>query len=157
MLNQCESARERWGGVSEVIDRWLKERQELLILFCNLSKDEPVITEDDQVEKEATLRRFCQILVDYVSAGHFEIYNQLAKEGKEFGDEEGLARAKKHYQVVDTTTEHTLDFNDKYQETDDMSSLTKDLSALGETLAVRFEAEDCMIEILHMAHKDQVT
>lgn len=157
MLNKCESARERWGGVSEVIDRWLKERQELLILFCNLSKDEQIITEEDQEEKEAQLRRFCQILVDYVSAGHFEIYSQLAKEGREFGDEDGLTRAKKHYEVVDATTEHTLDFNDKYQETDDMSSLTQDLSSLGETLAVRFEAEDCMIEILHMAHKDQVT
>ena len=31
MLENCRNARERWGGVSELIDRWLKERQELLV------------------------------------------------------------------------------------------------------------------------------
>jgi len=30
MLENCQSAKERWGGVSEIIDRWLQERQELL-------------------------------------------------------------------------------------------------------------------------------
>lgn len=153
MLDNCESARERWGGVSEIIDRWLKERKDLLVLFCNLSNKD---SDDTAEEKELNLRRFCQILVDYVSAGHFEVYEQLVKEGKDFGDTEGLEKAKVHYKAIDGTTEQILDFNDKYQETDDLSSLTPDLSALGEALATRFEAEDNMIEILHVAHKDAV-
>ena len=37
MLENCRNARERWGGVSELIDRWLKERQELLVHYCELS------------------------------------------------------------------------------------------------------------------------
>lgn len=153
MLDNCHSARERWGGVSDIIDRWLQERQDLLVLFCKLPKQKETDLAD---ETETLLRRFCQILVDYVSAGHFEIYEQLVAEGREFDDQEGLAQAKKHYQDIDSTTEQILDFNDKYQETDDITSLVADLSGLGEALANRFEAEDKMIAILHTSHKDQV-
>ena len=32
MLEDCKSAQERWGGVSEIIDRWLQERQQMLVL-----------------------------------------------------------------------------------------------------------------------------
>ena len=34
MLENCKTARERWGGVSVIIDRWLQERQDLLVLFA---------------------------------------------------------------------------------------------------------------------------
>lgn len=153
MLDNCKSARERWGGVSDIIDRWLQERQDLLVLYCNLSA---IKDNDISEETQETLRKFCQIVVDYVSAGHFEIYEQLVNEGREFDDHAGLKRAKVHYQTIDGTTEEILDFNDKYQETDDLTSVVSDLSTLGEAMAVRFEAEDHMIEILHNAHKDQV-
>ncbi len=153
MLENCESARDRWGGVSDIIDRWLNERKDLLVLYCNLTRRD---SGDTAEEREVYLRKFCQILVDYVSAGHFEIYEQLVKEGKEFGDIEGLNTAKVHYKAIDGTTEQILDFNDKYQETDDLESLERDLSSLGEALATRFEAEDNMIEVLHTAHKDEV-
>ena len=49
-----------------------------------------------------------------------------------------------------------LDFNDKYQETDDLETLGADLSVLGETLETRFGAEDRMIAMLHTAHRDLV-
>ena len=153
MLENCQSARERWGGVSDIIDRWLQERQDLLVLFCKLSAQKDV---SFSAETEETLRNFCQILVDYVSAGHFEIYEQLVNEGREFDDYEGLLQAKQHYKTVDSTTELILDFNDKYQETDHLASLVTDLSRLGESLATRFEAEDQMIELLHNSHKNQV-
>lgn len=153
MLENCQSARERWGGVSEIIDRWLKERQDMLVLFCKLSAQKSVPFSE---ETEITLRHFCQILVDYVSAGHFEVYEQLVNEGHEYDDQEGLSVAKVQYKTIDTTTEFILDFNDKYQETDDLSSLLADLSKLGESMATRFEAEDKMIEVLHNSHRDQI-
>ncbi len=96
-------------------------------------------------------------MVDYTSAGHFEVYDQLVKEGQEFDDKEGLKSAGESFKIVDATTEEILDFNDKYQETDDLDAILGDLSKLGETLASRFEAEDSMIEVLHVAHKHQVT
>jgi regulator of sigma D len=152
MLDNVESARERWGGVSSIIDRWLQERQDMLVIYCELSGEDPA--KGDFGQKLQTL---CQILVDYVSAGHFEVYDQLVKEARDFDDTEALKEAPALFDVVDATTEDVLDFNDKYQEVDDLTTISVDLSRLGEVLATRFEAEDRMIEVLHVAHKDQVT
>lgn len=151
MLDNVESARERWGGVSSIIDRWLQERQDLLVLYCELSG-----LGEESAQRGEKLQTLCQILVDYVSAGHFEIYDQLVKEARDFEDTDALKQAPKLFDVVDATTEAVLDFNDKYQETDDLTTIAEDLSQLGEVLATRFEAEDRMIEVLHVAHKDQV-
>ena len=154
MLENCQNAKERWGGVSIIIDRWLQERQDMLVQYCDISGiDKGANYESIRGEK---LRTLCQILVDYVSAGHFEIYDQLIKEGREFDDEEALHEAGKLFTIVDGTTEKLLDFNDKYLETDDLSSLETDLSNLGETLEIRFSAEDRMISVLHTSHKDLV-
>ncbi|MFL0811085.1 MAG: sigma D regulator [Agarilytica sp.] len=154
MLDNCTTAQERWGGVSEIIDRWLQERKQLLIQYCNLSE---LAEEALDASIAPLVQALCQIMVDYTSAGHFEVYDQLMKEGQEFNDEEGLKSASESFKTVDKTTETILDFNDKYQETDDLDSILADLSNLGETLASRFEAEDSMIEVLHVAHKDIVT
>lgn len=154
MLNDCKTAQERWGGVSDIIDKWLQDRQQLLVQYCKLS--EPT----DEVNDTSTapmVQSLCQIMVDYTSAGHFEIYDRLMKEGQEYNDKEGLKSAGESFKIVDSTTEVILDFNDKYQETDDLSSIIEDLSKLGEVLANRFEAEDNMISVLHVAHKHQVT
>ena len=153
MLENCQTAQERWGGVSEIIDRWLDERKELLVDYCELSN---ALSGDDDGDRGGRLRKLCQIMVDYVSAGHFEVYEQLVQEAKELDDTEGLRAASPHYKTIDGTTEDILDFNDKYQETDDLDALNEDLSKVGEWLATRFEAEDSMIEVLHVAHKDQV-
>lgn len=153
MLENCQNAQERWGGVSEIIDRWLKERQELLVIYCSLSD---LSSDPDKIERGGELKALCQIMVDYVSAGHFEIYDQLVKEGREFEDKAGLKRAGELFKKIDETTEFALDFNDKYLETDDLESIHKDLSRLGEILASRFEAEDMMIEVLHTANRDKV-
>ena len=154
MLENCKTAKERWGGVSEIIDRWLEERQEMLVQYCALSGLDQNLSDLQRGDK---LRSFCQILVDYVSAGHFEVYDQLIKEGREFDDADALQEAGKLYDTIDATTERLLDFNDKYLETDDISSLSEDLSQLGEALEVRFSAEDRLISVLHTSHKDLVS
>jgi regulator of sigma D len=33
MLEGCQNAQERWGGVHKIIDKWLNERQELLVFY----------------------------------------------------------------------------------------------------------------------------
>jgi len=157
MLENCKSARERWGGVSNIIDRWLQERQDLLVQFCSLSSHiEDTGSVEEIAENGRDLKALCQILVDYISAGHFEVYDQLLKEGREFEDADALKEAGTLFTTVDNTTESILDFNDKYLETDDLDTLVIDLSQLGESLATRFEAEDRMISVLHIAHKDLV-
>lgn len=154
MLENCKSAKERWGGVNIIIDRWLQERQELLVDYCSLSE----VDKFDEKNSDHTqkIQVFCQTMMDYISAGHFEVYDQLIKEGKDFDDRSALEKAATLYEKIDVTTEHLLDFNDKYQETDDLSSLADDLSLVGQHLESRFQAEDQMIAVLHVSHKEMV-
>ena len=156
MLENCRNARERWGGVSELIDRWLKERQELLVCYCDLSA-ETEFTRTDALT--AKFVRLCEVLVDYVSAGHFEIYGQLIREAREFNDG-GLELATRLYPRIQQTTEVALDFNDRLDgrslsETE-VRALFEALSRLGEALESRFEMEDLLIEHLHNAHAGKV-
>ncbi|MBD3642183.1 MAG: sigma D regulator [Marinobacter sp.] len=156
MLENCRNARERWGGVSELIDRWLKERQELLVHYCDLSG------ESDFSQTEALTEKFvrlCEVLVDYVSAGHFEIYEQLIQEAREFNDG-GLELAAKVYPRIEQTTEIALNFNDRLNGQSlseaQIRELFSELSRLGEVLENRFEMEDFLIEHLHNAHAGKV-
>ncbi|MDC0661307.1 sigma D regulator [Marinobacter sp. SS21] len=156
MLENCRSAKERWGGVSDLIDRWLKERQELIVHFCELSGTDSQTSENGLVDKFV---RLCEILVDYVSAGHFEVYEQLIREAKEFNDG-GLELAAKVYPRLAQTTEVALNFNDRLDgnklTSDDLRELFQELSRLGETLESRFEMEDFLIEQLHNVHAEKV-
>lgn len=156
MLNDCRTAKERWGGVSELIDRWLKARQDLIVQYCSLS-GMSAIGEVEVVRKRLGL--LCEILVDYVSAGHFEVYEQLIQEAREFNDG-GLELASKIYPRITASTEHALAFNDRF-DVGDMSAeglkaAYSELSTLGEVLEERFSLEDLLIESLHTAHEDQV-
>ncbi|MFN2362130.1 MAG: sigma D regulator [Marinobacter sp.] len=156
MLDNCRNARERWGGVSELIDRWLKERQELLVHYCDLSGT------TDYSQTKALREKFvrlCEVLVDYVSAGHFEIYEQLVQEAREFNDG-GLELAARLYPKIEQTTELALNFNDRLNgqslTESEVRELFLQLSELGENLESRFEMEDYLIEHLHNAHADKV-
>lgn len=156
MLENCRTAKERWGGVSDLIDRWLKERQELIVHYCELSNTENGDATEESVRKFV---RLCEILVDYVSAGHFEVYEQLIQEAKEFNDG-GLELAAKVYPRLEQTTEVALNFNDRLDggklSEAEVRSLFDDLSKLGENLESRFEMEDFLIEHLHNVHADKV-
>lgn len=156
MLDNCRNARERWGGVSELIDRWLKERQELLVHYCELSGTTDYSQTD---ELHTRFVKLCEVLVDYVSAGHFEIYEQLVREAREFNDG-GLELVARLYPKIEKTTETALNFNDRLNgkslTESEVRELFQQLSELGETLESRFEMEDFLIEHLHNAHAEKV-
>jgi regulator of sigma D len=156
MLENCQNAKERWGGVSEIIDKWLKERQDLIVKFCSLSGTSD-LSRSGNVAQE--FENLCELLVDYVSAGHFEVYDQLVAEAKEF-DDGGIELAEKIIPKIQQTTEQALRFNDRFDVTEKsergLSVLLSDLSELGEILEERFELEDLLIESLHTNHEDQV-
>ena len=157
MLEHCQNARERWGGVSELIDRWLKERQDLLVRYCELSAENDYSQCDSLQPK---LVRLCEMLMDYVSAGHFEIYEQLVRGAREFNDDDGLELAAKVYPRITETAQVILDFNDRVDGSElsepEMQALFTKLSLVGETLASRFELEDLLIAHLHTANEDKV-
>ena len=153
MLDQC-SIEERFEGVNQLIGRWLRERQNLIVQFCALSG-----IHDSRPDAEATTKRlehFCELLVDYVSTGHFEVYYELIREAEAFDD--GSAELAKSLlpHIIDST-EQAMHFHDTYTDAKATAeALPKDLSKLGETLAGRFDYEDQLIETLHEAHRIQV-
>jgi regulator of sigma D len=148
MLESCQNAQERWGGVHLLIDRWLQERRELVAAYAAASASTPG-------EHADALRSFCEILLDYVSAGHFEVYEQLTSEAKAFGDTRGLDLAQRIYPRIEAITESALAFNDRCDAGAECAALLEELKRLGQLLHERFELEDCLIEVLHNAHQQQ--
>jgi regulator of sigma D len=83
--------------------------------------------------------------MDYMAFGHFEIYERIAH-----GDEKRtdvINVAEKVYDRVVEATEYAVAFNDKYDSTKKYNDdqLEKDLSILGEELAIRVEMEDKLV------------
>jgi len=154
MLDKCRNAKERWGGVSEIIDTWLEERQLLISQYVAL----PQKSVARELTEQAEL--FCEVLMDYLSSGHFEVYEQLLREGKEFHDG-SLEEAQKIYGKIQPTTDRALDFNDNFSNIADptlqqVREFLEALSQLGESLEERFALEDQMIEVVHNSHRDLV-
>jgi regulator of sigma D len=153
MLDNCD-IKERWSGVNELIARWLGERQSLIVQYCAISG---IHEFSPQGANRNRLQKFCQLLLDYVSAGHFEVYYQLLREAEAFQDGSAEA-AKALLPEINGTTAEALDFNDKYADAQPvgLQNLARDLSRLGEVLAARFDHEDHLISVLHAAHREQV-
>ncbi|WP_151704965.1 sigma D regulator [Nitrincola alkalilacustris] len=155
MLEKCRNAKERWGGVSKIIDQWLEQRQQLISTFINLP--EARVGEELNLE----LDKFCSLLMDYLSSGHFEVYEQLLREGSDFADG-SVEKAQLLLPKIQPSTDVALDFNDSFNGFDlptlsELREFTAALSHLGEELEERFEIEDQLIEVLHNAHRSQVT
>lgn len=157
MLEQCKNAKELWGGVHDLIDRWLNERREVIVRMFAITGLPDGKTSDEPVEQR--VEAFCEILVDYVSAGHFEIYEQLMREAREFKDG-GEELAQSLLPRIQVTTEQVLDFNDIYSGAAAtlarLDSLEADVSRVAEALEERFELEDQLIQALHEVHRDKV-
>lgn len=147
MLESCQNAQERWGGVHKLIDSWLKARHELVRAFDALGAKPEALAQNCE-----SLQDFCGVLVDYVSTGHFEIYEQLTSEAKAFNDKRGLELAETIYPRIDVITEKLLAFNDLC---DAGKCAAEKFKELGGLLHERFELEDCLIEVLHNAHKEE--
>ena len=133
--------------MSEMIERWIEERRELLLKYCELT--EVTDFSDPENNYDTELQQFCEIMVDYVSVGHFEVFEQITKEAEIFGNDQGLDKSPKLIDKIQTTTELILDFNDKYITAKDLDALIIDLAALGETFVQRFADEDVLIDLLH--------
>ncbi|WP_428241219.1 sigma D regulator [Gynuella sp.] len=156
MLQQITNAKERWGGVNDVIDRWLNERQELLVRFCSIEGLEEFQSTPTSVSSK--IQSFFDILIDYVSAGHFEVYEKLLKQADQYNDD-GRTLYDRVYPELQKNTQENLDFADKYATEElcrqNRESLSSDLSKLGEALENRFQLEDQLIEQLHEVHREK--
>ena len=79
MLNQLENLTERVGGNNKLVDRWLLVRKHLLVAYYNLVGLKPG-KESFMRLNEKALDDFAKSLVDYLSSGHFNIYERIIGE-----------------------------------------------------------------------------
>ncbi|MGS2875088.1 sigma D regulator [Enterobacter huaxiensis] len=147
MLNQLESLTERVGGSNKLVDRWLHVRKHLLVAYYNLVGIKPG-KESYMRLNEKALDDFCQSLVDYLSDGHFNIYERIIREME--GTSPFLA-ATKLYPLLEANTQQIMDYYDSTLENaidhDNYLEFQQALSDLGEALEERFTLEDKLIAL----------
>lgn len=132
------------------VSDWLEERNQLIVLYCKLSGNKKQLHLPDNKE----LNQFCDILIDYVSAGHFEVYEQIVNACETNGPS-SIQLLESLYPQISETTDIVVNFNDKYANFEDnmeLKFLDNDLSLLGEAIAKRVELEDSLIETLKIKH-----
>ena len=140
---------ERRTGSQSVIDKLVAERAEMLGLFCRVAGLEPFEHQHHRKPARKLLQEFCQVLVDYIAAGHFSLYERIVNGTERRGAIKDLAG--RLYPRISDTTQYALDFNDKYDNGEDdeiADSFHDDLSKLGEALALRVELEDQIINVM---------
>lgn len=162
MLEQVKGSAEQWGGVNNIINTWLVERQELIRLYCSLTENgaftensSPTENKPNKAKFLQNLEVFCEVLMDYLSAGHFEVFAELENEARCF-DSRGIKLVKAIYPYLEQSTEIALWFNDRCDQLQHSDAQTEqirsELSYLGESLTDRFELEDQLIEYVHHAN-----
>ena len=152
MLNKFKRTQEQWGGSSEVIDHWLETRQSLIVEYCKLAALQPCSTKSavSTLPTPDELQIFCQHVVDYISEGHFKIYDMVMDKWRSTGFE-GTDEINQTYAQIVLTTEPLLNFTDRYAdvpEDDDLETFDSDLSLIGEIIEARFEVEDQLIQLI---------
>ena len=130
----------------ELIAKLQNGRREVWSLYCKVAELKPFSANDIV---KILLTQFSQILVDYVSLGHFGVYERLLA-GTERRSRV-LTVAKELYPEFSATTDAAISFNDKYDNVEKIEvfeDLEQDLSILGESLAKRIDLEDRLCEVM---------
>ena len=129
---------------TQTINSLLEERQQVLVSMCELAELESAEVPAETVIRN--LRNFNQQLVDYTALGHFEIYERIIDGKERRGNIKKIAD--RVYPMISKTTQLFVDYNDKYEGTDEAESLAhlySDLSMIGEAMAERIESEDMLL------------
>ncbi len=146
MKEQADETEERRCQSNELVQHMLKERKQLLSLMLKVSTEGP---DAASVKSVAHLEEFNQVLVDYIAAGHFGLYDRIA-EGKE-RRRSVSELAIQIYPRIEQTTQIALAFDEKYNPENNEHELhhfQEDLSMLAEELTTRIEYEDQLIQLL---------
>jgi regulator of sigma D len=151
MPHRSKDPKQQFAAVDDLLGRWLKGRNTLLSKYTELA----VTTETSMGESELKTMQEALggLIVDYISAGHFEVFDELINESQLYADGGRKLAARLIPQISDTT-EFILAYEEKYGAGQEYpETLERDLSALGEMLETRFVLEDQLIAGLHSRHR----
>lgn len=121
-----------------------EERSQMWGKYCQIADMKAQFA---SAEIRPLLADFLQVLIDYVSLGHFGMYEQLTKNRPP----EDLSFASRIYPLFSKTTVSAVTFCDRYENHNrhlKADHLMQDLSSLGENLAQRMELEDRLCSML---------
>lgn len=146
MTKTAKAVKHPRSGTRQLIDDMLTQRTRMLKLMCELSQQD-LKQADDNIRE--TLDDFLTVLVDYIAAGHFGLYERIA-----MGSERRtpvVETAREIYPRIADTTVAAVEFNEVYGNADGKTlaaRLAKDLSTLGEEVTTRIELEDRLINAM---------
>ena len=146
-----QPANDRRSRTRKEIKQLISERNEVLSMYCSLAGCDGTNSVAAAEVGAETLQEFCQVLIDYIATGHFELYRRISEGEEKRNDIVKLCDT--IYPRIEATTKIAVDFNDMYDGgnnyTDSLKSqLSQNLSKLGEELATRIELEDQLINTL---------
>lgn len=151
MPHRSQDPKQQFAAVDDLLGRWLKGRNTLLSKYTELALSTE--TNLDGPELKIMQQALGGLIVDYISAGHFEVFDELINEAQLYADGGRKLGARLIPQVSDTT-EVILAYEEKYGAGQEYpETLERDLSALGEMLETRFVLEDQLIAGLHSRHR----
>lgn len=133
-----------------LVYKWLQASQNLMVALNQLCQLRPFYLAQNQTQVVDALQEFCQMLVDYVSLGHFVVYEHMVNVIELCQSSQTIIPKNLLKQLLNSTTE-ALNFNDKYQIKQNLITLDKDLCFLAEHIAQRFEWEGWLLEIYRSA------
>lgn len=138
----------------KLIDDMLKQRQHMLVLLWELTKLD--LHRVDDAAKEM-VDEFLTILVDYIAAGHFGLYQRIT-EGSERRNRV-VETANDIYPQIAATTESAINFSERFENANEKAlntHLAQDLSQLAEQITTRIELEDRLIDAM-LGSDDKLT
>jgi len=149
MASTSTAAIEQWQRIETLVKAWLDERQQLIVLLCTLQGIRGL---SPQQPRHKQLQQFCELLMDYISAGYFEVYRELVNEARHF-HRENPALTQHILRQLDNSTDEALAFNADFENpernADLKSALPQRISQLMQTLEERFALEDQLILSIH--------
>ena len=107
MTTSAQTAMAQWERIEALVQEWLRERQQLLHLISAIRTTSQRSKSSSQVTQH--IQELCELLMDYISAGYFEIYRELACEARCF-QRDNQAFTRSIMQRLEDSTDEALAF-----------------------------------------------
>ena len=135
----------------DLVQRWLNGRQTIIVELVGLTREVRSSAPSGEALQQR-LKGFCADLVDYVSAGHFEIYSRLV------ATNDAARLFARLGTQLQRTTDQVLAFNDAIaRKRPDLSRLRAMLAEVGLALEARLAIEDQLVSAARVSVTSRIS